>query len=114
MRIAVRAGLVTLTAAILVLPACGGDGTTAPPTAGAAVKVAGDEQVGNRGSTLPIPIKVRGTDSAGTPVKGVTVHFAVTSGGGSITPGTMITNDSGFAFASWTLGSTSTNQTATA
>jgi hypothetical protein len=114
MRIAVRAGFVTLAAVLMMLPACGGDGTTAPPTAGAAAKVSGDLQVGNRGSTLPVPIKVRGTDSSGTPVKGVTVHFAVTSGGGSIAPATMVTNDSGYAFASWTLGTTTTTQTATA
>ncbi|MEO5904914.1 MAG: GDSL-type esterase/lipase family protein, partial [Gemmatimonadaceae bacterium] len=55
-------------------------------------------------ATLPSVII---TDTAGIPVAGVPVTFAVVSGGGSITGGSALSNSSGIAtVGSWILGST--------
>lgn len=45
-------------------------------------KVSGDNQTGAVGAALPNPLVVQVKNSAGNPQSGVTVNFAVTSGGG--------------------------------
>ena len=75
----------------------------------------GDGQSANVGTAVPIPPSVKVTDSAGTPVAGVPVTFAVASGGGSITGGSTTTNASGIAtVGSWTLGASPGANTLTA
>lgn len=66
--------------------------------------VAGDAQVQTVGQALPQPVSVRVTDTRGAPVAGQRVLFAVTSGGGSMTPGEVTTGSDGRAQVSWTLG----------
>lgn len=69
---------------------------------------AGDGQSAPAGSAVPIPpaVVVRNA-STEAPVPGVSVTFAVASGGGSITGPTAVTNASGVAaVGSWTLGTT--------
>jgi len=73
----------------------------------------GNAQTDTVGKTLPVPYTVTITDRGGNPVSGYTVTWAVTSGGGSITP-TSISNAAGVASASRTLGPTAGAQTATA
>lgn len=51
-------------------------------------------------------VGVRLTNTAGTPMVGVTVTFAVTAGGGSVAPDTVRTDSSGTAIAVWTYGAT--------
>ncbi len=47
------------------------------------------------------------TDQFGNPVSGVTVSFAVSAGGGSVSPSTVVTSSAGVAtVTSWTLGTT--------
>ena len=92
---------------------------TATGTVGAAAsvtKTAGDNQTAEDGTTLPIAPAVTVRDAAGNPVSGVTVIFAVGTGGGSLTGGTQVTNASGVAtVGSWTLGTIGQNTlTATA
>ncbi|MEO8295319.1 MAG: SBBP repeat-containing protein [Gemmatimonadota bacterium] len=66
---------------------------------------AGDNQSGTPGTPLPIAPAVQVTDVGGNPVAGVTVHFAVTSGGGNIAATTSTTNTQGVATSGvWTLG----------
>jgi Bacterial Ig-like domain (group 1) len=81
---------------------------TATGTVGAAAsvtKTAGDNQTAEDGTTLPIAPAVTVRDAAGNPVSGITVIFAVGTGGGSLTGGTQVTNASGVAtVGSWTLG----------
>jgi hypothetical protein len=81
---------------------------TATSTAGAAAslaKNAGDNQSAAAGSTVPIPPSVLVKDANGNPKSGVSVTFAVVSGGGSITGATAATNAAGVAaVGSWTLG----------
>ncbi len=72
-------------------------------------------QTATAGTAVAAPPSVRVTDAGGTPVLGVSVTFAVTGGGGSVTPATVATNASGVAtLTSWTLGGTVGVNTVTA
>jgi hypothetical protein len=75
---------------------------------------AGDAQVGVVVTTLPTAYSVVVRDVLGLPVAGVPVSWAVTSGGGSITPAQSTTDAAGIATAIRTLGDTAGTQTATA
>lgn len=67
----------------------------------------GDGQSAVAGSAVATPPSVRVTDSAGNPVPGATVTFAVAHGGGSATGTTQTTDSLGIArVESWTLGTT--------
>jgi len=63
-----------------------------------------NNQRGVAGFALTIPLAVRVTNSADQPLVGVTVTWTVTSGGGTVSPATSVTNDNGVAETSWTLG----------
>lgn len=67
-------------------------------------KVGGDNQGGAAGRPLEQPLALRVVDRLGAPIAGQTVTFTVVSGGGSVSPATAITNASGVATSSWTLG----------
>lgn len=81
---------------------------TATSTAGAAASVTkngGDSQSAMAGTLVAIAPSVLVKDANGNAKSGVTVTFAVVSGGGSVTGATSTTNASGIAAAgSWTLG----------
>jgi outer membrane protein assembly factor BamB len=66
--------------------------------------VSGGGQTGVPGSALPQPIVVQALDENGLPLPNVEVTFLVTEGGGSVEPGTALTDASGLAQTSWTLG----------
>ncbi len=75
--------------------------------AGAATQIslnAGDGQTAIAGSNVATAPSVLVTDARNTPVSGVSVTFAVASGGGSVTLGSATTNINGIAtVGSWTL-----------
>lgn len=77
------------------------------------VKSAGDGQSATVNTNVATAPAVTITDSHGNPVPGVTVHFAVASGGGSVgAPDSSITNASGVAtVTSWKLGTTAGSNT---
>jgi hypothetical protein len=80
---------------------------TALPGAGTLVINGGNNQTAVAGTAVATPPSVIIRDSNNNPITGVTVTFAVTSGGGSITGPTQITNSDGIAqVTSWTLGNT--------
>jgi len=85
---------------------------TATPQAGAATKIAlqaGNNQTGTAGKPLPNPLEVLVTDALDIPVPNHNVTFSVTSGGGSLggaSQTTVLTDASGVAVASLTLGPT--------
>jgi Big-like domain-containing protein len=91
---------------------------TATGTAGSATtlaKVAGDNQTATSGTLVPVAPQVLATDQFGNPVGGVSVMFAVASGGGSATGTGPTTNGSGLAaVGSWTLGPLAGTNTLTA
>jgi Big-like domain-containing protein len=84
-------------------------GFSATATHGAAttiLKFAGDGQSATAGSTVSNAPTAKVVDQFGNAVPGVTVTFAVTAGGGGVTPGTPIATDTAgkATVTSWTLG----------
>jgi len=81
---------------------------TATAVAGPASKLtvlSGNEQFGTVGVALPNALTVGVTDSYGNPVGvGTSVAFAVTGGGGSVSPATAATDANGRVSATWTMG----------
>ena len=71
--------------------------------------VSGDGQYAPAGSSVAVPPTVRVTDEFGNPITGVTVTWVVRNGGGSVTPGTNVTDVDGVSRASWTLGDVGSN-----
>ncbi|WP_445637554.1 DUF4082 domain-containing protein [Nostoc sp. DSM 114161] len=67
-------------------------------------KIGGDNQTGAGATPLPNPLVVQVKDAAGNPQSGVTVNFAVTSGGGSVSPASAVTGTNGQASTTLTLG----------
>jgi adhesin/invasin len=94
--------------------ACGGGGDNGgtPPTTTAITKIAADGQAGRVGQTLPDPLTVAVTEG-GAPSAGATVTWA-TASGGSLDPASTVTDADGHASSTWTLGTTSGSQSATA
>lgn len=79
------------------------------------VKHAGDFQTWPVGLPLPVAPAVLVTDALNNPVPGVTVTFAVASGGGSVTGATALSDEAGVArVGSWVLGPTAGENTLTA
>jgi hypothetical protein len=79
------------------------------------VKTAGDNQSAPTGTAVAVPPSVTVRDANGNPVNGITVIFAVASGGGTLTGGSQVTNASGVAtVGSWTLGAATGTNTLTA
>ncbi|MFS0515834.1 N,N-dimethylformamidase beta subunit family domain-containing protein [Nostoc sp. UIC 10607] len=67
-------------------------------------KISGDNQTGAGATPLSNPLVVLVKNSTGNPQSGVTVNFAVTSGGGSVSPTTVLTDTNGQASTTLTLG----------
>ncbi|MEE8477637.1 MAG: leishmanolysin-related zinc metalloendopeptidase [Gemmatimonadales bacterium] len=106
------AAAVTLT---LVLSCASTEPPPPPPPPAAVGGSAGDNQTAAAGGMVPVAPAVRVTDAGGAPVRGVTVTFAVASGGGSLTGGTPTSDGQGIAtVGSWTLGPTVGTNTLTA
>jgi plastocyanin len=88
---------------------------TLTATAGTAVSIA--KTAGDNGAAPPssqVTYTVQSRDTHGNPKGGVTIDWAVGTGGGSITPGQNATQANGNATATRTLGSGTGAQTATA
>ena len=86
--------------------------TGEPPDA--IVKISGDNQSGRPGATLANPLVVEVIDANDDPVSGVTVTFTATAGGGSVSPASATTNNSGRAQTRLTLGDEPGDNTVTA
>ncbi len=84
------------------------------PKPAALAVTAGNGQSGPAGGLLaqPVTVRVKGSDSLG--VAGVTVNFAVATGGGIPSAGTATTDSLGYASVGWTLGVTAGAQSMTA
>jgi hypothetical protein len=81
------------------------------PSNGSLALVSGGGQTGAVNTPLPQPIVVRVTNPAGGPLSGYLVSFTVASGGGSVSPVAALTDASGQASTSWTLGPAHGTQT---
>lgn len=80
--------------------------TVALGTASKIQLFAGDNQSAPIGTPVAVNPAVIVRDAGNNPIPGVTVGFAVTGGGGSITSSSAVTNGSGVAEVGWTLGLT--------
>ena len=88
---------------VSALFACGSDNGPVVP---AALTIAsGDKQDGELGTALPLPLMVLVTTASGDPVPNIPVHWDVTSGGGTVSASSSITDETGRASVSWTVGS---------
>jgi alpha-tubulin suppressor-like RCC1 family protein len=93
---------------------CSGDPISPGSVPAAILSVSGDGQNAPVGTSLAQDFVVRVNDNAGNPVTGVTVSWAVSTGGGSISPTSDATDGSGLSQSRLTLGSSSGVNTATA
>ena len=99
----------------VVLSACGGGGDGGVgPTPNTIGVSAGNNQVGAAGTALAESLAVVVLDVNGDPLPGVNVTFAVTAGGGSVSPGSRTTSAAGLAKTRFTLGPNAGTQTASA
>jgi hypothetical protein len=101
----------TLVASTLV--ACAGDAATeaSDPEPSALIVVQGTNQAVQAGKELPNAIVLRVLTEDGKPVEKVTVGFTVATGGGSVNPGSVLTDANGEARTKWVLGPTAPEQT---
>ena len=83
-------------------------------TAGRLAIAGGDNQINGENTALSFPLAVEAESPRGDPIAGVTVRWAVASGGGTLSDSTSITNVQGLASVGWTLGPGNTGQTASA
>ncbi len=75
------------------------------------VKISGDTQSGNTGTTLAQPFVVEVQDASRVAFAGVPVTFAVTAGGGTLNVSNTTTNANGRAESTLTLGNTAGTNT---
>ena len=112
-----RASAVVLTLiGILSIGACNDEATTptVAPVGAQVIKVSGDAQSDTVAQTLPQPLVVQVNDATGHPVAGVNVGFAAGVESGSVGSPAAVTNASGQAQTTWTLGTVAGGQTASA
>lgn len=93
-----------LAAAMCTLAACGETTVNAPLGATAITPVVATGLTAVVGTRISQPIQVRVKDSNQQPLAGVTVAFAVTVGGGTVSAASATTDADGVASTLWTLG----------
>jgi len=85
--------------------ACGGD--SSGPGATSVTGVAGDNQSGSKGASLPVPLSFTALGSDGLPVEGITVTWSATpAGAAAFTPMSGPTDANGIASTNVVLGTT--------
>ena len=103
-----------MAALIPLLVSCGGgdEGPSGPPTPTSLTVVSGGGQSGVVGQALAQPVVVR-VNAGSQPVPGITVGFAVSAGGGSVSRTSAVTDQAGTVTVTWTLGGQLGNQALT-
>ena len=76
----------------------------APGPPAALTLAAGGGQAGPVGQALPTPISVKAQDEFGNGAPQVSVALEVIEGGGSVSPEEAVSNESGLATTTWTMG----------
>jgi hypothetical protein len=99
-------------AGAVAIAACAGDKATEPDSTPASlIVVQGTNQAVQGGKELPNAIVLRVLTADGKPVEKVPIGFTVATGGGSVTPGSVLTDANGEARTKWVLGPTVPEQT---
>ncbi len=75
----------------------------APPTT--LTITGGNNQTRPAGTLLPVALSVRAADAFGNPTPGVSLTFAIATGGGQLSTTSVTSGASGIASTTWTLGS---------
>lgn len=116
MKVRVLTGLISAALAPLILTACGGGDSTGTNNGPPAFmsKVGDDPTYVIAGASFSDSIRVRVTDGTNKPASGASVNFAVSAGGGSVTPATVIADANGSAAAKFITGATPGANIATA
>jgi len=109
----VIAGAMSCAAASSMTPNGGTSGATGA-NGNVIVKTSGDGQQGTLSATLALPLVVTVKSSAGSPVSGATVTWAVAPGNGVLSGATSSTDANGHASMRWTLDGTFLANAATA
>jgi hypothetical protein len=76
--------------------------------------IGGDDQIAAAGTVFPDSLKVVVLDQFGLSTEGVTIAWAITSGGGSISAASTISDLDGLSAVSYTAGPTAGHATITA
>jgi hypothetical protein len=113
MKVRVLVSLVSAVLAPLILTACQGGGSTGNNTS-ILTKIGTDPASVVAGASFSDSIRVQVIDGSSNPKSGVSVAFAVTAGGGTVTPATVITDANGKGAAKFMTGTTMGTNTATA
>ena len=103
--------LFTAVPALLAFPGC--TKTVEPPTAARLTIVQGHLQTAAAGTLLPTAVVLRVIGTDGAPIAKIPVSFNVLAGGGSVDPGTVVSDANGEVKARWTLGPGAQTQTLT-
>lgn len=98
-----RLALACTALALLALAACKKVPTAAVVVSGFTV-VQGNGQTAQAGVLLPTPVVLRVIDGNGDAIPNVTVVFAVTAGGGTVSPPSVLSDAHGEVSVKWTLG----------
>ena len=107
-----RLSFVAFLAAIATLSSCTEPKFDATP---ATISISGNPATtGTVGAALPTPIAVLIKNAGGEPIPQASVSFAVTGGGGTLGSASVLTDTTGKASTTWTLGPTAGTQSATA
>lgn len=99
--------LLFMLSTILFWMGCEKDPVDNPNSGGSSyslVKISGDNQTDTVNVQLSQALKVQVKDSLGVGLEGISVSFSISSGGGSLSATSVMTNVSGFAEVFWTLG----------
>ena len=107
------AGTQTVTATVAGLPLVTFTFTTQAGAPAALVRVSGNNQSAQAGTTLAAPLVILVTDAFGNPVSGAVATFA-TSSGGALVPAQATTDAQGNAQTTFTTGAQTGTQTVTA
>jgi hypothetical protein len=95
---------------LVALAACSDNTTPVPAPAGIQI-ISGDGQYTRKGTALEDPVVVRVMREDGQPAAGVTVHFQIIEGGGSLSRTSASTSGGGHTSVNWTMGpNTGTNR----
>lgn len=108
--------LVIVFSVVSLLGGCGGSDVISPVNSAASITPSSSTNlVALAGAAVPELPAVLVKDKSGRPLLGIVVAFAETSGGGSVSGATQITNSSGIAtLGGWTLGTSPGSNTVTA
>jgi hypothetical protein len=103
--------LFTAVPTLLAFPGC--TKTVEAPAAAKLTIVQGHLQTAAAGTMLPTPVVLRVIGTDGAPIGKIPVSFNVLAGGGSVDPGTVVSDANGEVKARWTLGPSAQVQTVT-